>query len=122
MFGGYSNQSANHKDEDGNTGGIFKIFLVSWDKHLHHLLSLSLSLIHSLSLSVFLPDACVCDGPDQQSDTLLLWQRCTSTDVPLVHHQERHPGRPVKTPGGSNPTHLLTCVLSCAVVQCETGQ
>lgn len=53
MFGGYSNQSANHKDEDGNTGGIFKIFLVSWDKHLHHLLSLSLSHSFTHSLSLF---------------------------------------------------------------------
>ena len=52
------------------------------------------------------PDACVRDGSDQQPDTLLLWQRPPRSHLPLVHHQERHPGRPITSQRGTVGPHL----------------
>lgn len=43
------------------------------------------------------PDARLRDGIDQHSNALFLWQRFTSPHLPVVHHQERHPGRPAQT-------------------------
>lgn len=42
-------------------------------------------------LSLF-PDASLCHGHHQHSDSFLLWQCCARVNLPLVCHQEGHSG------------------------------
>ncbi len=49
-------------------------------------------------------DAGVCDGPDQQRDAVLLRERSSWTDLPLVCDQERHSGRSLAPCRGQDNT------------------
>lgn len=54
-------------------------------------------------------DAGVCDGPDQQPDAVLLWERSSWTDLPLVCDKEGHSGRSHAPCRGQDNTLSVLC-------------